>query len=73
MYVIGLARLALHTPCRHQADKYVDVRPRTSRPERLLPEECRDYKGPPREGASACSIPPHPMSVRLRPQTGEQA
>jgi hypothetical protein len=44
MHVIGLARLALHTPCRQLANKYVDVHLQTSRLERLLPEEGRDYK-----------------------------
>lgn len=44
MCIIGLARLMLHTPCRQLADKYVDVRLQTSRLERLLPEECGDYK-----------------------------
>ncbi len=44
MYVIGLARLVLRTPCRPKAGKYVDVRLRTLRPERLLPEDWGDYK-----------------------------
>jgi hypothetical protein len=52
MYVIGLARLTLRTPCRRKADKYVDVRPRILHPKRLLPEEWGDYKSDARIGAS---------------------